>query len=30
VPIVCQYGRLEMVPAFALYTTMGLHDSQEV
>lgn len=29
VPIVCQYGRLEMVPAFTLYTTMGLHDPRE-
>ena len=29
VPVICQYGRLEMVPAFTLYTTMGLHDSQE-
>lgn len=26
VPVICQYGRLEMVPSFALYTTMGLHD----
>jgi hypothetical protein len=23
VPVICQYGRLEIVPAFALYTTMG-------
>jgi quercetin dioxygenase-like cupin family protein len=27
VPVICQYGRLEMVPSFALYTTMGLADS---
>jgi hypothetical protein len=26
VPVVCQYGRLELVPSFALYTTMGLAD----
>lgn len=29
VPIVCQYGRLEMEPSFTLYTTMGLHDPRE-
>jgi hypothetical protein len=29
VPVVCQYGRLEMVPSFALYTTMGLHDREQ-
>jgi hypothetical protein len=29
VPVICQYGRLEMVPSFALYTTMGLHDPEE-
>jgi hypothetical protein len=29
VPVVCQYGRLEMVPSFTLYTTMGLHDPRE-
>ena len=29
VPVICQYGRLEMVPSFALYTTMGLYDPQE-
>ncbi len=29
VPVICQYGRLEMVPAFTLYTTMGLHDPRE-
>ena len=23
IPVVCQYGRLEAVPSFALYTTMG-------
>lgn len=23
VPVICQYGRLEMVPSFTLYTTMG-------
>lgn len=23
VPVICQYGRLEAVPSFALYTTMG-------
>jgi hypothetical protein len=28
VPIVCQYGRLEMVPSFMLYTTMGLADPE--
>ena len=28
VPVVCQYGRLEMVPSFALYTTMGLADPE--
>ena len=27
VPVICQYGRLEMVPSFALYTTMGFNDS---
>jgi hypothetical protein len=26
VPVVCQYGRLEMDPSFMLYTTMGLPD----
>ena len=29
VPVVCQYGRLELVPSFALYTTMGLNDPGE-
>jgi hypothetical protein len=29
VPVVCQYGRLELVPSFALYTTMGLPDTEE-
>ena len=29
VPVICQYGRLEMVPSFALYTTMGLFDPTE-
>lgn len=24
VPVICQYGRLELVPSFALYTTMGM------
>jgi hypothetical protein len=23
IPVICQYGRLEAVPSFALYTTMG-------
>jgi hypothetical protein len=23
VPIICQYGRLEVIPSYALYTTMG-------
>lgn len=23
VPVICQYGRLEAIPSFALYTTMG-------
>jgi hypothetical protein len=29
VPVICQYGRLELVPSFALYTTMGLHDGED-
>lgn len=28
VPVVCQYGRLELIPSFALYTTMGLADPE--
>jgi hypothetical protein len=23
VPVICQYGRLEVIPSYALYTTMG-------
>jgi hypothetical protein len=29
VPVICQYGRLEMVPSFALYTTMGFTSGDE-
>jgi len=29
VPIICQYGRLELVPSFALYTTMGFSDRED-
>jgi hypothetical protein len=29
VPVICQYGRLELVPSFALYTTMGIADRSE-
>ena len=30
VPVICQYGRLEMDLSFALYTTMGLPDVDDV
>ena len=29
VPVICQYGRLEMDPSFMLYTTMGLPDPDD-
>jgi hypothetical protein len=29
VPVICQYGRLEMVPSFTLYTTMGYTGNDE-
>jgi hypothetical protein len=30
VPVVCQYGRLEVVPSYALYTTMGFVDPRDM
>ena len=29
VPVIVQYGRLEMDPSFMLYTTMGLADPDD-
>ncbi len=29
VPVICQYGRLEVIPSYALYTTMGYVDADE-
>jgi hypothetical protein len=29
IPVVCQYGRLEVVPSYALYTTMGFVDPRD-
>jgi len=30
VPVVVQYGRLDMDPSFMLYTTMGIADPEEL
>jgi hypothetical protein len=30
IPVVCQYGRLEVVPGYALYTTMGFVDPRDI
>lgn len=29
VPVICQYGRLEVIPSYELYTTMGYVDPEE-
>ncbi len=29
VPVICQYGRLEVTPSYTLYTTMGYVDPSE-
>ena len=29
VPVICQYGRLEVIPSYTLYTTMGYVDPFE-
>jgi hypothetical protein len=30
IPVVCQYGRLEVVPSYALYTTIGFVDPRDI
>lgn len=29
VPVICQYGRLEVIPSYTLYTTMGYVDPSD-